>query len=290
MLPSSMPSGLTLLSEAEAPRAHLGESPRWDGHAWWWVDAAAGTVWRRTPGGSAELIADRGGRVSLCQPVPGGGVLIADDTVPRLISRTATGWRVGGAWCAPLVPAGWLVNDGIVDARGRLWIGSVHPDREAGAGQLIMAEAGGSPTVVRDGFALSNGMAWDPAGTILWHADSGERIVWAHQIDVAQGRLVGSTVALRLDASEGMPDGLASDPEGGLWVALYGDGQVRRYVDGCLDRVIEVPTPQTTALALGGPAGDELLITTAREGFDDRRSVAEPLAGRFFRARLRQRA
>lgn len=276
-----------VVGEAEGRRTHLAESPRWDGEGWWWVDANAGTVWRRVPGEPAELVADRGGRVSLCQPLAGGGAVIVDGLVPRTVGRTSGGgWQVGPAWCHPLAPVGWLVNDGIADPAGRLWIGSIHPDRAAGAGELIMVEPGGAPVVVRDGFSLSNGMAWDPSGSVLWHADSGEQVVWAHRIDVSEGRLVDSTVALRFSEDDGMPDGLASDVEGGLWVALYGVGQVRRYVGGALERVVEVPTPQTTAVEFGGAGGDELLITTAREGFDEERSAVEPLAGRLFSAQV----
>lgn len=285
MEPSVARIDADLVPEPEGPRAHLGESPRWDGAAWWWVDAAAGTVWRRPPGGTAELVLDRGSRVSLCHPLDGGGAVVADGAQPRVVAGEPGDWRLDEPWCEALVPDGWLVNDGSADAAGRLWIGSIHPDRTAGAGQLIMVEPCGAPQVVRDGFTLSNGMAWDAAGTTLWHADSGERVVWAHRIDVAQGRLLDSTVALEFAAEDGLPDGLASDRAGGLWVALYGTGQVRRYCSGRLDLVVVVPTAQTTAVELGGPDRSELLITTAREGFDAVQSAAEPLAGRSFRVR-----
>jgi sugar lactone lactonase YvrE len=72
------------------------------------------------------------------------------------------------------------------------------------------------------------------------------------------------------------------DAEGGVWVALNGSGAVRRYTPaGELDEVVELPVRQVTACTLGGPGGDELFITTSREGLapDD-----EPRAGSLFRA------
>lgn len=262
----------TLVND-EAPRTTLGESPRWDGHAWWWVDAAVGRVWRRVPGESAELVADRGGRVSLVHPVRGTDAQILDNTTLAPLS---------GDRGRLVVDPPTLLNDGTADAAGRLWVGTVDAERRSGAGALLVVEAGQPTRTVREGFTLSNGMAWDTSGTVLWHADSADRIVWAHQVELATGTVIDSRVAIEL--TEGMPDGLASDAEGGLWVAVYGLGQVHRYVDGRLDLVVEVPTPQTTAVELGGLDCRELLITTAREGYDEARSAAEPLAGRLFRA------
>lgn len=187
-------------------------------------------------------------------------------------------------WASPLALGGWLVNDGCADADGRLWIGTIGPGRTAGSGQLIMVAAGARPSVARSGFHLSNGMAWHPDGSTLFHADSGACVVWAHQIDCATGAVVDSRIHLDFSGGAGIPDGLCTDVEGGLWVACYGTGEVRRHLDGQLERVVTVPTEQVTAVELGGATGTEMLITTAREGFDAGRSAAEPLAGRLFRA------
>nr|WP_281287896.1 SMP-30/gluconolactonase/LRE family protein [Pseudonocardia hierapolitana] len=63
-------------------------------------------------------------------------------------------------------------------------------------------------------------------------------------------------------------------------------GEVRRYDGvGHLDRVVAVPRPQTTSVQLSGADRRDLLITTAREGYDAARSTREPLAGRLFTAR-----
>ena len=128
-------------------------------------------------------------------------------------------------------------------------------------------------------------MALDPAGSTLFHADSTQRVVYAHELD-ERGEIASSAVHVHIDEQDGMPDGLATDRAGGLWVALYGSGQVRRYgPDGVVDLVVSVSAPQVTSVALGGEDGCELLITTAREGYDAERSAAEPLAGQLFSAR-----
>ena len=72
------------------------------------------------------------------------------------------------------------------------------------------------------------------------------------------------------------------DEEGGVWVALYGGGAVRRYTpEGMLDEVIEVAAKQVTACTFGGSDFDQLFITTSREGLG---GGEDPLAGSLFRA------
>ena len=68
------------LDEAAGPRTVLGESARWDGSAWWWVDADPGHVWTRVPGGAADLVVGDGGRTSLVHPDGRGGALIVQGT------------------------------------------------------------------------------------------------------------------------------------------------------------------------------------------------------------------
>jgi sugar lactone lactonase YvrE len=65
-------------------------------------------------------------------------------------------------------------------------------------------------------------------------------------------------------------------------VALSDSGMVRRYTtDGVLDAMVELPVTKSTACTFGGPALDELFITTSREGLD---AESEPAAGSLFRA------
>src|SRR5690349_22790193 len=80
-----------------------------------------------------------------------------------------------------------------------------------------------------------------------------------------------------------MPDGLTVDREGGIWVALWGGSAVRRYgPDGNVDEVLELPVTQVTACTFGGPALDELYITTSRLEVPE---GEQPEAGSVFRAR-----
>src|SRR5690606_23170403 len=80
----------------------------------------------------------------------------------------------------------------------------------------------------------------------------------------------------------GLPDGLALDAEGGVWVALWGGSAVHRYgPDGRLDAVVELPVRQPTSCAFGGPDLDTLYITTSAQDLAD----PEPAAGALFAVR-----
>jgi gluconolactonase len=69
-----------------------------------------------------------------------------------------------------------------------------------------------------------------------------------------------------------VPDGLAVDEDGGVWVAVYGGGCVARYrADGTLDRRIEVPARSVTSLCFGGDDLRDLYIVTADNSDDPAR-------------------
>jgi hypothetical protein len=58
--------------------------------------------------------------------------------------------------------------------------------------------------------------------------------------------LSGRRPFVDLSTEAKLPDGLTVDEEGGIWVALYEGGAVRRYTpDGVLDEVIEVPAKRS---------------------------------------------
>ncbi|HYX59390.1 MAG TPA: SMP-30/gluconolactonase/LRE family protein, partial [Streptosporangiaceae bacterium] len=73
------------------------------------------------------------------------------------------------------------------------------------------------------------------------------------------------------------------DADGGLWLAVWGSGELRRYTpDGRVDTVVSLPVAQVTSAAFGGADLSTLYITTARESFTAADLAAEPHAGDIF--------
>lgn len=192
--------------------------------------------------------------------------------------------RLGSLFDVPLAPA-QLLNDAVIDPEGRLWVDVVDRSVAPGSGRLLLISGDGVVTDVVHGLSAPNGLAFSVAGDLL-NADSRDRLVrnLGRRVSAQGEEALERRVMLRF--TEGLPDGLAADSEGGLWVAVYGAGQVQHFTaSGALDLIVDVPTPQTTSVALGGLDGHDLLITTGREGYDEGRSAADPMAGRIFMAR-----
>jgi sugar lactone lactonase YvrE len=97
------------------------------------------------------------------------------------------------------------------------------------------------------------------------------------------GQLSGRRRFAEIPADEGCADGLTLDAEGAIWVAVWGSGQVRRYLpDGRLEAVLRLPVSQVTSVAFGGPGLSTLFVTSAREEFSPAQLRAEPHAGDIF--------
>lgn len=261
---------------------HHGEGVVW--HASWagprWVDMLAGDVLALDLGTGTVTRTPTGSSVAaMVRPAVGGGLAIAT-------RRQLTLWRPDGTldWASPpLAPPQARFNEGAVDARGRVWCGTIDASRATGSAEMWRLELNGSSTKVMAGVTISNGLGFDAAGSRAYYVDSPTRRIDVFDVgpdgDLSDRR---THVALNDDV-RGNPDGLCVDVEGGVWVALYNGGSVRHYdVAGRLDDIVWVPgVSRVTSCAIGGPSQDTLYITTSREGLGEE---DEPRAGALFRA------
>jgi sugar lactone lactonase YvrE len=131
----------------------------------------------------------------------------------------------------------------------------------------------------------SNGIDWSPDGRLMYYTDTRTRRVDVFDFDEAGGHISGRRPFVDLTAEAGRPDGLVVDSEGGVWVALWRGGAVRRYgADGRLDLTIELPAVLVTKCAFGGPDLRDLYVTTAWSDLSPDERREQPLAGGLFRA------
>ncbi|MBF4160802.1 SMP-30/gluconolactonase/LRE family protein [Nocardioides acrostichi] len=167
-------------------------------------------------------------------------------------------------------------NDLTVDSRGRVYVGSVaevavdgradDPDRKAGCLYLIGTD--GTAEVVADDIQLSNGVGLSPDGGTLYMSDSARGHVLCWDVDADSGRLSARRVFHSLTA--GLPDGLAVDEHGHVWVTAARAGQVLELTpDGVLVSTIEVPSPMVTSVVFGGEDLTRLFIVTGAESPED---------------------
>jgi sugar lactone lactonase YvrE len=261
------------------PVAHHAEGPVWS--ARWgglrWVDMLAGDVLSLADDGT---IGRRhvGDVAAALRPRRGGGAVIAVERGFVLEEADGAHTSLDPVWTDPSV----RMNEGGCDPDGRFWCGSMAYDKRPGGAALYRLDPDGSAHRVLDGVTISNGLEWSPDGSVAYYADTATGRVDVFDYDPAAGLTGRRPFVAPPDG--GRPDGLTVDAEGGVWVALNGSGVVHRYrADGVLDEVVELPTAQVTACTLGGPALDQLFITTSREGMAP---DADPIAGSLFRAHV----
>jgi D-xylonolactonase len=177
------------------------------------------------------------------------------------------------------------LNDGYVDAAGRLWFGTMDNDESATTGSLYRC-SGNQLRRMDEGYVITNGPAMSPDGRTLYHVDTLQRVVYAFDVDAA-GDLANKRVFTSIDEPGFYPDGPVVDVEGNVWLALFGGWGVRCYSPtGRLLRTITLPVAQCTKVAFGGPDLRTLYITTASMGLDAAQRAQQPLAGGLFRTRV----
>ncbi len=169
------------------------------------------------------------------------------------------------------------------DAERRFLAGSMAYDERRAAGTLHRLDGSRRVTALLHGTTVSNGIAWSPAGDRMYFVDSAERRIDAFSYG-RDGTLDARRVVVGIPPASGVPDGIAVDCEGAIWVALWGGGRVQRYdEDGRLLAEVRVPVAQVTSCAFGGVALDELYVTTGAHELTAAERREQPLAGALFR-------
>jgi len=156
------------------------------------------------------------------------------------------------------------LNDGKVAPDGRFWVGSMddRPEKEPVAA-LYRIDPDGRSTCLVEGLTVSNGLAWGPGGTAMFHSDSRQRFVKRYDYDAATGAIANGRTIRILEEADGRPDGAACDAEGFYWSAGVSAGCLNRIApDGRIERKIMLPVEAPTMPCFGGPDGKTLYVTS----------------------------
>jgi D-xylonolactonase len=250
-------------------RARLGEGPLWSPsrQALFWVDIRAPALHRLDMESGAVAswptpepigwIIERAGRDDFIIGIKSGFALLTLD--PFAISP------IGNP--EPDRPHNRL-NDAKADPCGRIWAGSMDDREQEVSGALYRLDPDLSWSRQDDGYLVANGPAFSLDGAILYHTDSGRRVIYAFDL-APDGTLSGKRVFITFDSEWGYPDGMTVDAEGGLWVAHWGGGRVSRFrPDGSLERSIRLPATNVTSVAFGGSSLTSMFVTSSADGMD----------------------
>jgi sugar lactone lactonase YvrE len=279
------------LEVASDAKAALGEGPSWDVRSkiLYWVDIVGGLIYAHTPGSSSDEIVAPASGVSCVVPRKSGGLAL---TLPHGFFGLDLSTKKLEAISVSLesdIPTNRF-NDGKCDPAGRFWAGTMDEKEKNPAGSLYLLGTDRSLKKVLSGVTISNGLGWSPDRKTMYYIDSPTRKVWSFDYSHQTGDISNKRTAADFDEAEqpGVPDGMAVDAEGMIWVAHWGGARVSRWnpVEGKLVETLPVPADHVTSCCFAGSNLDELYITSAREGFDQTYLAKMPLSGSLFVANV----
>lgn len=266
-------------------RSRLGEGPVWDARSGRvvWVDIEGAALHETDPATGATASWPMPLPIGIAVPRESGGFVGALEDGFWAIDP---GGRVERIAAVDTRSRGLRFNDGACDPAGRFLAGTMAWDDRPGAGSLYRLDRDLHVTRLLDGISISNGLGWSVDGGTMYYVDTPTLRIDAFDYDVESGEASGRRMFVAIEPGAGRPDGLCVDTDGAVWVALWPGWAVRRYLpDGTLDAVLPLPVAQVSSCVFGGPALDELFITTAWTGLSEVDRAAQPLAGSLFRAR-----
>jgi sugar lactone lactonase YvrE len=278
---------LVLEARLEFPaKALLGEGAIWDTEPGllWWIDIESHTCNLYDPVVKENEAMAMGQRIGTVVPSkdPGKAVVALQDGIYVLDLESMLFDLV----CSPESGLKDMrFNDGKCDPVGRLWVGSMSLNFTGGAASLYRINEGGDFRKMIDSVTVSNGIVWTSDHKTMYYNDTPTGCVKAYDFDLASGEISNERVAVIIPSSMGAPDGMTIDSEDKLWVAHWGGSMVGRWdpLTGKLLAKVEVPAPNVTSCAFGGPELDILYITTAREGMPEEDIRKYPEAGSIFK-------
>ncbi|MEW5830681.1 MAG: SMP-30/gluconolactonase/LRE family protein, partial [Chloroflexota bacterium] len=248
-------------------RAILGEGPAWHQDRLYWVDILARQVHCFHPESGQDDVYRLDEPVGCLAPSRGGGLVMALRASVGTFSLPAAKWTLLASLGDE--PPTNRFNDGKCDPAGRFLAGTMDMDEKAASGSLYSFRADGSVTRLLGGIRISNGLAWSADYRTLYYIDTPTRTVMAYPYDLDTGKLGDGKALIHVPPALGWPDGMTSDREGNLWIALWGGSAVSRWTaDGKLAQTLPVPARHVTSCVFGGESLTELYVTSARAGLN----------------------
>jgi sugar lactone lactonase YvrE len=248
-------------TELLADGFHFLEGPRWRDGALWMSDIGAGAVLRLWPDGRHERVIDVPSTPSGLGFLPDGAPLVVSVN-GRSLLRIVGDRLEPYADFSPLVSS--PVNDMVVDARGRAYVGCMGYDFFQGApaqpGSILLAEPGGAARGVAEDLSFPNGMVITSEGRLVVGESFASRLT---SFAITEDGSLGDR-RVELDLG-GTPDGICLDLEDGIWVALLEQGFVRVKGGRIVDRVATLGA-RAIACQLGGDDGRTLFCLTFNGG------------------------
>jgi len=162
------------------------------------------------------------------------------------------------------------LNDGKVGPDGAFWVGTMDTSspRDPIAG-LYRIDGSGDVAEIRDELQCSNGLAWTPDGSYMYHSDTSPGWIECYAFDPDTGALGSKMLYAQQTNATGRPDGATVDTDGNYWSAGVSAGVLNCFgPDGNLLEAIKLPVDKPTMPCFCGPDLDHLVVTSIRQPED----------------------
>ncbi len=238
------------------------EGPRWHDGKLYFSDMHAHKVMAVGLDGEAQTVAEVPTWPSGLGWLPDGRLLIVSMTDRKVLRQDADGLKTH-ADISKL--ASFHCNDMVTDTKGRCYVGNFGYDLLTDAPQkpaeLVLVNPDGSARVAATGLEFPNGTVITPDGKTLVVGES-----MAHRLTAFDVQSDGSLSNRRVwaELAEGtVPDGIALDAEGAIWVASPMTHELLRVREGgAVAEQLKFET-MPVACALGGPGRRTLFMLTS---------------------------
>ena len=261
-------------------KATLGEGPAWDSKTQmlYWLDVLEKRIYAGT-----RILAELDDFIGCLAPCKNGNLILGKRAVIVDFELGSSKQTVLAA-LSDAERATNRVNDGKCDPAGRFIAGSMDMNEKEPNGALYSFD-GKQVTRLLDGITISNGLAWNVDHKTFYYIDTPTREVKAFDYELVTGQIANPRVAIYVPESLGWPDGMTSDTDGNLWIAMWGGAQVTKWnpSTGKLLDQISVPALHTSSCVFGGKDMNELYITSARKGMSETDLKKYPLSGGLFK-------
>jgi len=261
----------------------LGETPLWCDRTQrlWWLDIEKPKLQSFDPAtGAHDIVALPGVYAGSQALTHAGGRLVATDLD---LQRLDVSSGVLTSFATVETGTDNRLNDGRVDARGRLWVATMDNQLHRPNGGLYRIDPDGTVTKHASDIIVGNGIAFSPDGRTLYFTDTRRYTSYAYDLDLDDGVITNRRVFADYSAGADRPDGACVDVDGCLWAAFFAGGRIVRYrPDGTIDRTIALPVTNPTCLCFGGFDLKTMFVTSAAKFLTQEQRAREPLAGALF--------
>ncbi|XP_067669761.1 regucalcin-like [Haliotis asinina] len=262
--------------EVVAKNCNFGEGPHWEDttQCLYYVDVYTNDVHRYNAVTGEDSRLNLGeSMASIIIPRQNGGFVVTQKSDIVILDS----WDSGKVTSFAKVEADAnILNDGKVDASGRLWIGSCFfGDGDLDVdnwpkyqGSLYNVDTDGSVKKHLSDITIGNGMDWSDDNSVMYFNDSIPGQVYAFDFDITAGAISNRRTVANFRSTEipdkGVPDGMTVDTDGKLWVACFEGGKVVRLdpETGKVIRTVKFPCERITSCCFGGKDFTDLYVTS----------------------------